>query len=134
MYREYQELRFRTLRVENGRETRELWPKLRKNGPTLSQILVSIVDKTAHLGGNVCAKILSDPLQLGPRAKTLRQEIHFSYHMQLSDRQEFLQTSRDLSQKMTPWHKEHSDGLRSQDHILRTQTRLCARPVPLKSR
>uniref|UniRef100_A0A2N9FFC5 Uncharacterized protein n=1 Tax=Fagus sylvatica TaxID=28930 RepID=A0A2N9FFC5_FAGSY len=34
----------------------------------------------AYLGGNVCAKILSDPLQLGPRAKTLRQEVHFSYH------------------------------------------------------
>uniref|UniRef100_A0A2N9IPX8 Uncharacterized protein n=1 Tax=Fagus sylvatica TaxID=28930 RepID=A0A2N9IPX8_FAGSY len=33
---------------------------------------------------------------------------------------------------MTPWHKEHSDGLRSQDHILRTQARLCARPVPFK--
>uniref|UniRef100_A0A2N9FS97 Myb/SANT-like domain-containing protein n=1 Tax=Fagus sylvatica TaxID=28930 RepID=A0A2N9FS97_FAGSY len=88
----------------------------------------------AHLGGSVCAKILSDPLQLGPRAKTLRQEVHFSYHMQLSDRQEFLRSSRNLSQKMTPWHEEHSDGLCSQDHILRTQTRLCARPVPLKSR
>uniref|UniRef100_A0A2N9I5F5 Uncharacterized protein n=1 Tax=Fagus sylvatica TaxID=28930 RepID=A0A2N9I5F5_FAGSY len=86
----------------------------------------------AYLGGNVCAKILSDPLQLGPRAKTLRQEVHFSYHMQLSDRQELLRSSRNLSQKMTPWHKEHSDGLRSQDHILRTQTRLCARPVPLE--
>uniref|UniRef100_A0A2N9HPY0 Uncharacterized protein n=1 Tax=Fagus sylvatica TaxID=28930 RepID=A0A2N9HPY0_FAGSY len=24
--------------------------------------------------------------------------------------------------KLTPWHKEHSDGLRSQDHILRTQS------------
>jgi hypothetical protein len=134
MYREYQELRFRTLRVENGRETRELWPKLRKNGPTLSQILVSVVDKTAYLGGNVCAKILSDPLQLGLRAKTLRQEAHFSYHTQLSDRQELLRSSRNLSQKMTPWHEEHSDGLCSQDHILRTQARLCARPVPLKSR
>uniref|UniRef100_A0A2N9FJZ3 Uncharacterized protein n=1 Tax=Fagus sylvatica TaxID=28930 RepID=A0A2N9FJZ3_FAGSY len=110
----------------------ELWPKLRKNGPTLSQILLSIVDKTAYLGGNVCAKILSDPLQLGPRAKTLRQEVHFSYHMQLSDRQELLRSSRNLSQKMTPWHKEHSDGLCSQDHILRTQARLCARPVPLE--
>jgi hypothetical protein len=33
-----------------------------KNGPTLSQILLSVVDKTAYLGGNVCAKILSDPL------------------------------------------------------------------------
>uniref|UniRef100_A0A2N9GSA8 Uncharacterized protein n=1 Tax=Fagus sylvatica TaxID=28930 RepID=A0A2N9GSA8_FAGSY len=42
--------------------------------------------------------------------------------------------SRNLNQKMTPWHKEHSNGLRSQDHILRTQARLCARPVPLKSR
>uniref|UniRef100_A0A2N9FYA0 Uncharacterized protein n=1 Tax=Fagus sylvatica TaxID=28930 RepID=A0A2N9FYA0_FAGSY len=81
---------------------------------------------------SVCAKILSDPLQLGPRAKTLRQEVHFSYHMQLSDRQEFLRSSRNLSQKMTPWHEEHSDGLCSQDHILRTQTRLCARPVPLE--
>uniref|UniRef100_A0A2N9GLL2 Reverse transcriptase domain-containing protein n=1 Tax=Fagus sylvatica TaxID=28930 RepID=A0A2N9GLL2_FAGSY len=59
----------------------------------------------AHLGGSVCAKILSDPLQLGPRAKTLRQEVHFSYHMQLSDRQEFLRSSRNLSQKMTPWHE-----------------------------
>uniref|UniRef100_A0A2N9HZR2 Uncharacterized protein n=1 Tax=Fagus sylvatica TaxID=28930 RepID=A0A2N9HZR2_FAGSY len=79
-------------------------------------------------------KILSDPLQLGPRAKTLRQEVHFSYHTQLSDRQELLRSSRNLSQKMTPWHKEHSDGLRSQDHILRTQARLCARPVPLENR
>uniref|UniRef100_A0A2N9ERI3 Uncharacterized protein n=1 Tax=Fagus sylvatica TaxID=28930 RepID=A0A2N9ERI3_FAGSY len=79
-------------------------------------------------------KILSDPLQLGPQAKTLRQEVHFSYHTQLSDRQELLRSSRNLSQKMTPWHKEHSNGLCSQDHILRTQARLCARPVPLKSR
>uniref|UniRef100_A0A2N9FEH9 Uncharacterized protein n=1 Tax=Fagus sylvatica TaxID=28930 RepID=A0A2N9FEH9_FAGSY len=31
--------------------------------------------------------------------------------MQLSDRQELLRSSRNLSQKMTPWHKEHSDGL-----------------------
>uniref|UniRef100_A0A2N9GT46 Uncharacterized protein n=1 Tax=Fagus sylvatica TaxID=28930 RepID=A0A2N9GT46_FAGSY len=54
---------------------------------------------------SVCAKILSDPLQLGPRAKTLRQEVHFSYRMQLSDRQEFLRSSRNLSQKMTPWHE-----------------------------
>uniref|UniRef100_A0A2N9HUN9 Retrotransposon gag domain-containing protein n=1 Tax=Fagus sylvatica TaxID=28930 RepID=A0A2N9HUN9_FAGSY len=53
---------------------------------------------------------------------------------QLSDRQELLRSSRNLSQKMTPWHKEHSNGLCSQDHILRTQARLCARPVPLKSR
>uniref|UniRef100_A0A2N9HJS1 Uncharacterized protein n=1 Tax=Fagus sylvatica TaxID=28930 RepID=A0A2N9HJS1_FAGSY len=73
-------------------------------------------------------KILSGPLQLGPRAKTLRQEVHFSYHMQLSDHQELLRSSRNLSQKMTPWHKERSNGLRSQDHILRTQARLCARP------
>jgi hypothetical protein len=100
----------------------------------LAKFLVSIVDKTAYLGGNVCAKILSDPLQLGPRAKTLRQEVHFSYHTQLSDRQELLRSSRNLSQKTTPWHKEHSDGLCSQDHILRTQARLCARLVPLKSR
>uniref|UniRef100_A0A2N9HWF4 Uncharacterized protein n=1 Tax=Fagus sylvatica TaxID=28930 RepID=A0A2N9HWF4_FAGSY len=87
----------------------------------------SPIRPTAYLGGNVCAKILSDPLQLGPRAKTLRQEVHFSYHTQLSDRQELLRSSRNLSQKMTPWHKEHSDGLCSQDHILRTQARLCAR-------
>jgi hypothetical protein len=33
-----------------------------KNGPTLSQILLSIADKTAYLGGNVCAETLSDPL------------------------------------------------------------------------
>uniref|UniRef100_A0A2N9GU38 Uncharacterized protein n=1 Tax=Fagus sylvatica TaxID=28930 RepID=A0A2N9GU38_FAGSY len=73
-------------------------------------------------------------LKLGPRAKTLRQEVHFSYPMQLSDRQELLRSSRNLSQKMTPWHEEHSDGLCSQGHIWRTQAHLCARPVPLKSR
>uniref|UniRef100_A0A2N9H885 Uncharacterized protein n=1 Tax=Fagus sylvatica TaxID=28930 RepID=A0A2N9H885_FAGSY len=38
--------------------------------------------------------------------------------MQLSDRQELLRSSRNLSQKMTPWHKEHSNGLRSQDPYL----------------
>uniref|UniRef100_A0A2N9FC02 Uncharacterized protein n=1 Tax=Fagus sylvatica TaxID=28930 RepID=A0A2N9FC02_FAGSY len=64
-----------------------------------------------------------------------RSETHFpSYRTQLSDRQELLRLNRNLSQKMTPWHKEHSDGLRSQDHILRTQARLCARPVPLENR
>ena len=56
------ELQFNTLRVENGQETRELQSKLRKNGQTLSQILLSVVDKTGYSGGNVCTKILSDPL------------------------------------------------------------------------
>uniref|UniRef100_A0A2N9I272 Uncharacterized protein n=1 Tax=Fagus sylvatica TaxID=28930 RepID=A0A2N9I272_FAGSY len=89
----------------------------------------------AYLGGNVCAKILSDPLQLGPRAKTLRQEVHFqlptcNFRIVKSSSGQ----GRNLSQKMTPWHKEHSNGLRSQDHILRTQARLCARPVPLENR
>ena len=37
-----------------------------KNGSTLSQILLSVVDKTAYLGGRVCTRILSDPRQLGP--------------------------------------------------------------------
>ena len=36
-----------------------------KNNPTLSQILLSVVDKTAYLGGRVCTRILSDPQQLG---------------------------------------------------------------------
>uniref|UniRef100_A0A2N9I7A8 Uncharacterized protein n=1 Tax=Fagus sylvatica TaxID=28930 RepID=A0A2N9I7A8_FAGSY len=108
------------------------WSNLVNLGQTWSFGQSSPNSWKSYLGGNVCAKILSDPLQLGPRAKTLRQEVHFSYHTQLSDRQELLRSSRNLSQKMTPWHKEHSDGLRSQDHILRTQARLCARPVPLE--
>uniref|UniRef100_A0A2N9HA16 Uncharacterized protein n=1 Tax=Fagus sylvatica TaxID=28930 RepID=A0A2N9HA16_FAGSY len=62
------------------------------------------------------------------------QEGYFNYDVQLPDRQELLRSSRNLDQKMTPLHKEHSNGLCSQDHILRTQARLCARPVPLKSR
>uniref|UniRef100_A0A2N9F6M9 Uncharacterized protein n=1 Tax=Fagus sylvatica TaxID=28930 RepID=A0A2N9F6M9_FAGSY len=83
-----------------------------KNGPTLSQILLSVVDKTAYLGGNVCAKILSDPLQLGPRAKTLKQEGSLQLQRRnFPDRQELLRSSRNLNQKMTPWHKEHSNGL-----------------------
>ena len=61
-----------------------------KIGPTLSQILLSVVDKTTYLGDNVCTKILSNPLQLGPRAKTFMQEGHFSYDVQLPDRQELL--------------------------------------------
>ena len=105
-----------------------------KKGPTLSQILLSVVDKTAYLRGNVCAKILSDPLQLGLRAKTFMQEGHLSYDIQFPDRQELLRSSQNLNQKMTPRRKEHSNGLRSQDHILRTQARLCARLVPLENR
>ena len=92
--------------------------KTTKSGPTLSQILLSVVDKTAYLGGNVCTRILSNRRQLGPRAETLKQEVCFSYHAQLPDSQELLRSSRNLNQKMTPWSKEHSNGLRSQDHIL----------------
>uniref|UniRef100_A0A2N9ENE1 Endonuclease/exonuclease/phosphatase domain-containing protein n=1 Tax=Fagus sylvatica TaxID=28930 RepID=A0A2N9ENE1_FAGSY len=88
----------------------------------------------AYLGGSVCVEIPSNPQRLGPRAENLKQEGYFSYNVQLLDRQELFRSSRNLDQKMTPWHKEHSNGLRSQDHILRTQARLCARPVPLENR
>ena len=128
------ELRSDTLRVKNGRETRELWAKPWKNGPTLSQILLSVIDKTAYLGGNICTRILTNRQQLGPRAETHKQEGRFSYNMQLPDRQELLRLSRNIDRKMTPWNKEHSNGLRSQDHIVRTRARLCARPVPLETR
>jgi hypothetical protein len=57
-----------------------------KNGPTLSQILLSVVDKTAYLGGSVCARILSNSQQLGPRAETLKQEGYFGCNVQLPDR------------------------------------------------
>uniref|UniRef100_A0A2N9FH09 Reverse transcriptase domain-containing protein n=1 Tax=Fagus sylvatica TaxID=28930 RepID=A0A2N9FH09_FAGSY len=116
------------IRNSNFQNFMELWCQVGRRDPPIDREVFT------YLGGNVCAKILSDPLQLGPRAKTLRQEVHFSYRAQLSDRQELLRLNRNLSQKMTPWHKEHSDGLRSQDHILRTQARLCARPVPLENR
>jgi hypothetical protein len=49
-----------------------------KSGPTLSQILLSVVDKTAYLGGSVCTRILSNRWQLGPQAETFKQEGHFS--------------------------------------------------------
>ena len=68
-----------------------------KIDPTLSQILLSVIDKTTHLGGNVCAWILSDPQQLGPRAKTFKQEGYFSYYVQLPDRQELLRSSWNLN-------------------------------------
>uniref|UniRef100_A0A2N9HH55 Uncharacterized protein n=1 Tax=Fagus sylvatica TaxID=28930 RepID=A0A2N9HH55_FAGSY len=112
--------------AESPRRIRPAWFGLsrfarrhsRKSRGTPIDDQFSPIRPTAYLGGNVCAKILSDPLQLGPRAKTLRQEVHFSYHTQLSDRQELLRSSRNLSQKLTPWHKEHSDGLRSQGSYL----------------
>ena len=71
-WRAWWELRFGASRAKNRRETRELWSKLWKNGPTLSQILLSVVDKTAYLGGDVRTKILSDPRQLSPWTKTLK--------------------------------------------------------------
>jgi hypothetical protein len=49
--------------------------------PTLSQILLSVVDKTTYLGGNICAWILSNRRQLGPQAKTFKQEGYFSYNV-----------------------------------------------------
>jgi hypothetical protein len=88
-----------------------------KNGPTLSQILLSVVDKIAYLGGSICAWILSNRQQLGPQAETFKQEGYFNYDVQLSDRQELLRSSRNLNQKTTPRHKEHSNDLCSRDHI-----------------
>ena len=79
-------------------------------------------------------RILSNRRQLGLQAETFKQEGYFNYDVQLPDRQELLRSSWNLDQKMTPWHKEHSNGLYSQDHILRTQARLCIRPVLLESR
>ena len=60
--------------------------KTAKIGPTLSQILLSVVGKTAYLRGSVCVKIPSNPQRLGPRAKNLKQEGYFSYNVQLLDR------------------------------------------------
>ena len=89
--------------------------KIVKIGPILSQILLSD-DKTAYLGGSICAQILSTPQRLGLQAETLKQGGYFSYNTQLPDCQELLRSSRNLSQKMAPWHKEHSNDLYSQDH------------------
>jgi hypothetical protein len=73
-----------------------------KIGPTLSQILLSVVGKTAYLGGSVCVEIPSNPQRLGSRAENLKQEGYFSYNVQLLDRQELPRSSRNLDQKITP--------------------------------
>jgi hypothetical protein len=73
-----------------------------KNGPTLSQILLSVTDETAYLGGNVFTRILSIRQQLGPQVETFKQEGYFNYDVQLPDRQELLRSSRNLDQKVTP--------------------------------
>ena len=57
-----------------------------KSGTTLSQILLSVVDKTAYLGGSVCTRILSNWQQLGPQDETFKQEGYFNYDVQLPDR------------------------------------------------
>ena len=85
--------------------------KTAKNDLTLSQILLSVVDKTAYLGGSVCTWILSNRRKLGPQAEAFKQEGYFNYDVQLSDRQELLRSSRNLNQKTTPWHKEYSNNL-----------------------
>ena len=82
-----------------------------KIGPTLNQILLSVVGKTAYLKGSICVKIPSNPQRLGPRAKNLKQEGHSSYRVQLSDHQELLRSSQNHNQKMTPRHGVHSSGL-----------------------
>ena len=67
MCRAHQELRFDTLRVKKKDEKRESYGQnYEKNGPTLSQILLSVVDKTAYLEGSVCTWILANRQQLGP--------------------------------------------------------------------
>ena len=43
-----------------------------KNGPTLSQILLSVVDKTTYLGGNVYTQNLSNRWQLGLQVETFK--------------------------------------------------------------
>uniref|UniRef100_A0A2N9FKS5 Uncharacterized protein n=1 Tax=Fagus sylvatica TaxID=28930 RepID=A0A2N9FKS5_FAGSY len=69
------------------------------------------------------------------KLKPFKQEGHFSYrHATSRIVKSSFRSSRNLDRKTTPWHKEHSNGLRSQDHILRTQVRLCAGPVPLEIR
>ena len=73
-----------------------------KNGLTLSQILLSVVDKTAYWGGSICTLILSNRRRLGPQVETFKQEGYFNYDVQLPDRQELLRSSRNLNQKTTP--------------------------------
>ena len=73
-----------------------------KIGPILSQILLSVVGKTAYLGGSFCVEIPSNPQRLGPQAENLKQEGYFSYNVQLLDRQELPRSSRNLNQKITP--------------------------------
>ena len=73
-----------------------------KISPTLSQILLSVVGKTAYLGGSVCREIPSNPKRLGPRAENLKKKGYFSYNVQLLDRQELPRSSRNLDQKITP--------------------------------
>jgi hypothetical protein len=46
-----------------------------KIGPTLSQILLSVVDKIARLEGDICAYILSNPQQLGPKVGNIKEEV-----------------------------------------------------------
>ena len=46
--------------------------KIMKIGPTLSQSLLNVVDKTAYLGGNICAWILSNRRQVGLQAETFK--------------------------------------------------------------
>jgi hypothetical protein len=70
-----------------------------KSSVTLSQILPSVINKTAYLGGNVCTRILSNRRQLGPQAETFKQEGYFNYDVQLPNRQELLRSSRNLRRK-----------------------------------
>uniref|UniRef100_A0A2N9HE27 Uncharacterized protein n=1 Tax=Fagus sylvatica TaxID=28930 RepID=A0A2N9HE27_FAGSY len=68
--------------------------------------------------------------------RPLSKKVHFSYHTcNFPDRQELLRSSRNLDQKTTPWHKEHSNGPCSQDHIFANPKLTSVQGlVPLESR
>ena len=108
--------------------------KTAKNGPILSQILLSIVDKNSLFGRQCLCVDSSQPAVTGPQVETFKEEGNFNYNVQLSDHQELLWSSRNLDQKVTPRHVEHSNSLCSRDRISRTQVHLCARLVLLERR
>ena len=60
------------------------------------------------LGCCACAKILSDSQRFDPRARVRKKENMFKHGVQLSDRQDFPQSIRNLDRKIALWRAENA--------------------------
>ena len=79
---------------------------------------------------HACAQSLPDSQQVDLQARARWKEDAFMHGVELSDRQDFPRSSRNLRQKMPSDGQKHSGGLCSRDHIFPAQAQFPANSEP----